>query len=164
MLSHWSRSLQILRSDWWTPYYAGAKLYAIITTLMASKCPHSPPFMHQIGVILGHAKSLPYTDRIYYRHPYAIKTQRKAQKVPLGGGRACSCFELSLYRIRKLAPRTYNEYKYLGDGRHVCPGSLARSREPNLQTRSCRRSRGWGSYRDQSCPSLGTTLRNFLLS
>ena len=29
--SHWSRPVQILSSHWWTPFYAGAKVYAITT-------------------------------------------------------------------------------------------------------------------------------------
>ena len=31
--SHWSKSLEILGSHWWTPYFAGAKVYAITTKL-----------------------------------------------------------------------------------------------------------------------------------
>ena len=34
VLSHWSTSVQILCSHWWTPYYAGTKVYAITTHLM----------------------------------------------------------------------------------------------------------------------------------
>ena len=30
-LSHWSRSVQILCSHWWTPFYAGSKICAITT-------------------------------------------------------------------------------------------------------------------------------------
>ena len=47
---------------------------------------------------------LPCTERIYYRHPYAIKTQRKARNDPkplvVGG---FECLELWLYGIRELA-------------------------------------------------------------
>ena len=35
--SHWSRSTQILGSDWWTPHYAGSKVFAITTNLKANK-------------------------------------------------------------------------------------------------------------------------------
>ena len=30
--SHWSTSVQILSSDWWTSYYAGDKVYVMTTT------------------------------------------------------------------------------------------------------------------------------------
>ena len=38
LFSHWSRSLQILSSDWWTAYYADAKVCAITTHLKPSCC------------------------------------------------------------------------------------------------------------------------------
>ena len=61
------------------PYYAGAKVYAITTHLNA--CKMGGNFM-PFSVLLWHDKWLPCTERIYFRHPYAIKTQLKASKMP----------------------------------------------------------------------------------
>ena len=38
VLSHWSTSVQILCSHWWTPYYAGTKVYATTTHLHGMAC------------------------------------------------------------------------------------------------------------------------------
>ena len=91
--SHWSRSLQIMIIV--ETCYAGAKVYAITTHFKARQ--NCVP----ITVLLLHDKWLPCTERIYYRHPYVIKTQVKARKISLTMN--IWCLPLCLYGMRELA-------------------------------------------------------------